>query len=366
MLASSVPFCAQRSLPFLGELTREPVPRSTNRTVIQLRRKPREVSILAELSRLMAAAAGEIIRHQESPRFLSWMQREAPVRFPKFFDQAGDGRARRAMATSLGLALWNATPLPDNGYQPAPLPTPEAQDPCPCESAEPYASCCGQFAAFPGFEAEQMWLYVVEELSDEQLWQVGRAGVLPPDELEGAARRLIKGGSPRRALRLLAPLFSDPEGLTAEHEPLLGPLLQAFGAIESGMPGVALERLSATLKAPLSGALEMRRAAYLADAGQWEQAWSCLGRAQCEDSQRAPLPAVEVFLLLREGHTARAALRARFWLAQRRRSEPAGGSAIGVFLQQVAADPQATRAAYVHAGEPQPCQDFLAAMLRLD
>ncbi len=342
------------------------MPRSTNRKVVQLRPKPREVSILAELSRLMAAAAGEIIQHQDSPRFLAWMQREAPVRFAKFFEQAGHGRARRAMATSLGFALWNATPLPKNGYRPDPLPAPKAQDSCPCESAQAYGSCCGQFAAFPGFDAEQMWLYVVEELSDEQLWQVGRAGVLPPEELEGAAQRLIEGGSPRRALRLLAPLFSDPKGLRADHEPLLGPLLQAFGEIESGMSGVALERLSSTLEPPLSGALQTRRAAFLADAEEWEEAWSCLERAQREDPRRPILPAVEVFMLLTEGHAARAALRARFWLAQRRRSEPTAGSAIGVFLQQVSADPQATRAAYIHAGEPRPCQDFLAAMLRLD
>ncbi len=329
-------------------------------------RKPREVSILADLSRLMAAAAHEIIEHQESSRFFSWMQLEAPTRFPEFFDQAGDGQARRAMATSLGLALWNATPLPDHGYRPAPLAPAEGQDPCPCQSAEPYVACCGRFAAFPGLETEQMWLYVVEELSDEQLWQVGRAGVLPPVELEGASRRLLDGGSPRRALRLLAPLFSDPSKLTAEHEPLLGPLLQAFAAIESGMPGTALKRLSSTLRPPLSGALELRHATFLADAEQWEEAWSCFARAQREDPRRQALPAVEAFLLLTEGHPSRAALRARFWLAQRRRAEPTHGSAIGVFLQQVSADPQATRAAYVHTGAPRPCQDFLAAMLRLD
>ena len=330
-----------------------------------MRRKPREVAILANLSRLMAAAVGEILEHQKSARFLAWMQREAPVQFPELFDQAGDSAARRALATSLGLALWNATPLPNNDFQPAPLATPEPGQLCTCESGELYSGCCGRFASFPGLEVEQMWLYVVEELSDQQLWEVGRSGKLTPEALEGAAQRLIESGSARRCLKLLSPVFSDHDQLQPEHECLLEPFLVAFSAVESGMRATALERLSATLPPPLSGAVAMRRASYLADQGEWPTAWQCFEEAQREDPQRALLPAVEVMLLLTEGRTEQAALRARFWLARRRRNEPSSGSPIGVFLQQVASDPGSTRAAYVRSGEPQPCQEFLAVMLRL-
>ena len=35
---------------------------------------------------------------------------------------AGDADACRALATRHGMALWNAMPLPGNGFRPVPLP----------------------------------------------------------------------------------------------------------------------------------------------------------------------------------------------------------------------------------------------------
>jgi hypothetical protein len=313
----------------------------------------------------MAAAACEIVEHQESTLFLGWMQREAPLRFPELFAQARDGAARRAIATSLGLALWNATPLPRNGYQPEPLASPSPEQPCPCESDEPYCRCCGRFAAFPGLEVEQMWLYVVERLSDEELWEVGRSGVMELPELAGAAANLLDRGQPRRCLRLLAPLFSTPKQLGPQHEMLLDPMLEAFRMVEPGMRAMAMERLIATLPACLAAPLALRRAALLADAGDWHSAWACFADAQKLDPHQQLLPIAEVVLLLTEDRTAQAALRSRFWLARSRRNEELTDSPVGTFLQQVASDPEATRAAYVQSGEPESCQDFLAVMLRL-
>ncbi|MCH4565515.1 SEC-C domain-containing protein [Halomonas sp. EGI 63088] len=42
----------------------------------------------------------------------------------------------------LARAIWNATPLPSNGFQPRPLPVPGRNDPCPCGSGKKFKRCC--------------------------------------------------------------------------------------------------------------------------------------------------------------------------------------------------------------------------------
>ncbi|MDW7745657.1 SEC-C metal-binding domain-containing protein [Halomonas sp.] len=42
----------------------------------------------------------------------------------------------------LGLTVWNATPLPSQGFRSATLPLPRRNDPCPCGSGKKYKRCC--------------------------------------------------------------------------------------------------------------------------------------------------------------------------------------------------------------------------------
>ncbi|WP_163560926.1 SEC-C metal-binding domain-containing protein [Halomonas sp. NO4] len=42
----------------------------------------------------------------------------------------------------LGRSVWNATPLPSQGFKPAPLPEPKRNDPCPCGSGKKFKRCC--------------------------------------------------------------------------------------------------------------------------------------------------------------------------------------------------------------------------------
>lgn len=85
---------------------------------------------LEALLRLLKSALRELLRLQDPDAFLAWMESEAPGRFPEVFSGVDD-RVVRPLALELGRQIWDATPLPDNGFQPKPLPRPEGQDPAP-------------------------------------------------------------------------------------------------------------------------------------------------------------------------------------------------------------------------------------------
>lgn len=117
---------------------------------------------LDALLRLLKSAAGELLRLRDADAFLSWMQSEAPERFPEVF--AGlDDRVVRALTLELGRQIWNAMPWPDNDFQPRPLARPKPGEPCPCGSGRPYADCCASAPPVTGLSPE-----LIRRLMDEE------------------------------------------------------------------------------------------------------------------------------------------------------------------------------------------------------
>jgi hypothetical protein len=49
---------------------------------------------------------------------------------------------REAMATMLGMDVWNVTPIPENRFRPRKLNKPERNAPCPCGSGHKFKQCC--------------------------------------------------------------------------------------------------------------------------------------------------------------------------------------------------------------------------------
>ena len=119
---------------------------------------------LDALLRLLKSAAGELLRLRDADAFLSWMQSEAPGRFPEVF--AGlDDRVVRALTLELGRQIWNAMPWPDDDVQP--LAQPRPGEPCPCGSGRSYADCCASAPAVTGLGPELIRRLLDEELSGE-------------------------------------------------------------------------------------------------------------------------------------------------------------------------------------------------------
>jgi hypothetical protein len=182
---------------------------------------------LEVLLQLLKEAVGQILSLQDGDAFLSWMRSAAPKRFPQVF--AGiPKRVRSSLAAELGRQIWEATPLPRNGYRPLPLPRPHRSDPCPCGSGRPYEKCCASAPAMPGLNRELVWTFVAGQIPLEDAVELAGTGGIPRPYRGIVARRLLEAGQQARALALLEPMFDDPRLLDERDTDSLDALLVAY------------------------------------------------------------------------------------------------------------------------------------------
>jgi tetratricopeptide (TPR) repeat protein len=297
------------------------------------------------MAAFLSQCVEEILAGRDAPSLFDWIERAGPHLLGGPFLEAPHEQARRALSVALGTAIWNATPRPDNGYRPRPLPRPERNAPCPCGSERKYKKCCANAPALPPIGADAMWSLVVDRLPAREMVRLGREGRLPIPALERAAERLRDSGKRREAARLLEPLFDAPERLDERHEGILDLLLDLHD--ETGRPDrkiEMMERLERRLRPPLRAALLQRLASIAAGNGQSAVAWDYFERARRDDPDHPSLAGLEVMLLGQDGKPERAAERARFWLARLRRQDVTGLERPIEFLEQVVADPVAALA----------------------
>lgn len=274
-------------------------------------------------SRFLRDAVAEALRTEDGPAFLEWMRWMAPGRVPEIFQDLPDDKARHGLATELGRSLWNAIPLPGNGYRPRPIPRPERNDPCPCGSGLKYKKCCAEWAdGVPDLEPEAVWVITVEQLSQEQVEELGQSGRVPRNVVGQLATEFLDSEDPERALALVRPMFDRPEKLDERDAAALNTLLEAYQALELDEEHWEVaERLARELKPPLRAILWEHLARTYAVAGEMEEAWTSLDRAREDDPESPALGPLEVSLLLAEGRTAEAGERARHWRARLREGE---------------------------------------------
>ena len=115
-----------------------------------------------DIDSLLRDAVVEALSHENPQRFLAWLQRSISTYFSFQTPLVADEAALRSMTTTLGRSIWNAIPLPGNCFHPTPLPEPERNDPCPCESGRAYSYCCGSVQRNFEIESVALWPLVFE------------------------------------------------------------------------------------------------------------------------------------------------------------------------------------------------------------
>lgn len=270
---------------------------------------------------LVRDATAEILSHQDAQRFFAWMVKHAAVYFEPALDESLDEHAQRAIATTLGRGIWNATPLPDNDYLPRVLPEPGRNDPCPCGSGRKYKRCCAAVEDLPKPEPDEVWLIAVEHFSEAQLAQAIARNRVPPAALAERAMRHLDDDEPKRARALLEPLFAGPaDKLDDRYEPALDALCDIYLELGHDRKKIALlERVGREGRGELKSAALQRLATAQLDAGEHDHAWAAFQEAQRHDPNHPALGLLEVTLLIAQGRREEASARARFWAARLRR-----------------------------------------------
>lgn len=160
---------------------------------------------------LASDAVEQILESEDPETFLRWMRDVAPSRHPWIFTGLPDVEQWPAYATTLGLGLWNAMPLPRCGFRPEPLGEPDLDEGCRCRSGQSYGACCARRPPPPDLASDVLWEEMVIRLEDDELLSASMSGQMPAHLLVGLVDERLQAGDPYEAYALLEPIFQPPE-----------------------------------------------------------------------------------------------------------------------------------------------------------
>ena len=264
---------------------------------------------------------------------------------------------RRRLVFWLARLLWNAFPLPSQGFRPHPLPRPRPNEPCPCGSGVKHKRCCRPFLA----EAETVtrtmtdaiWLALAPALPAGRLTEALRRRRLDPEMAAAAAQRLWTVHERPRKAAALAETVVEAVGLDDPRVELALDLLwDLYGDLGWSAKKERLLQQAMAAGAPrVRAAAHQRMATIAADQGRFEAAWEHHEQARRLAPDHPALGLLEVTLLVSQKRLDDAADRARYWL---RRLERDGGLDEGMraFLETVARDPGGMRLAVLAEDDP--------------
>jgi tetratricopeptide (TPR) repeat protein len=282
-----------------------------------------------------------ILEDEHPMRFLRWAQDELTPILNREQPDLGPGEDRR-LAFLLARAIWNATPLPGQGFHPQPLTAPDDAMPCPCGSRALYGLCCGAIQDAPEMPPDLLWELLLAELGEPLFKKALGSGQVPPHLLGLAAERWLMEDKPGRAIALLEALFDGPAAARLDErcEQALNILCDAYDRRDHWKKKRAfLDRMRAHPCRGLRAAAWQRLCTIHIDEGAFAEAQLAFSQTQREAPDNPGTALLEIALLATQHEDNLARDRALFWRHKLRRSgeEDAG---IFDFLEQAGRDPQ--------------------------
>ncbi len=305
-----------------------------------------------DLESLIEDAVKIALKEQDAGLFLAWMRARiydystlGDFGHDDLFNErvADHNDLLRSLGMVLGRHMWNAIPLPANGYQPAPLPAPAKNDPCICGSGRKYGNCCAQLPPMPVLARSDLWPLVLDLLTPQQRREALAAGQVPADMLSMKANELMQDGHPGKGRRLLEPLFEpDLTGTGEAYDFALNILCNIYDELGfRRKKEKLLRRITADApRSSLRSGAWQRLSAMRMDHGDNEASWEAFQQAQRDDPGTSALGVLEIQLLLSENRAGEARERARMWLRKIRRTDLEDDT-LTEFFEAVASDPHA-------------------------
>lgn len=241
-------------------------------------------------------------------------------------DQIGIPQAVRsaellqAMANTICMEVWNATPIPENRFRPNKLAKPERNAPCPCGSGRKFKQCCAQLPPLDLGIGEELMLAEVLALLPAKALAEAPLLELHPEALALVAHRWLEDGQPKKAVSLLERYFTHLDQLDGRAEVAADTLLNAY--LDTRAPKKKQAFVDALKAAPdkdLRSCGWQRQATICSDRGDGKGAWAAFQEAQRHAPNAPALSHLEVLLLLSEGRNSEAKARADFWIARLQR-----------------------------------------------
>ena len=297
-----------------------------------------------DLERLLPAAVARILQDEDPAEFRAWLAENlAAYAGPEL--QTAPAAMFRSMAMPVSYMIWNATPLPGNNFRPRPLPLPNRNDRCPCESGLKYKKCCNNAPPFPVLDPLMLWPLVLQNLPHSQIQQAAAAGHLPLEARTLAATDMLEHGRARQAVALLRPHFEQlPKKPRNQDDMMLQVLCDAYDECGQRDKKLALlERITREgASSPLRAGAWQRLAVIRLDRNDLDGARKALEQAILDNPDEPFSAFIELQLLAKQEHWDQIRARADFWLRKLRRPlyDPEAVAPIIDLLEKAADNPE--------------------------
>lgn len=296
-----------------------------------------------DLAHLLDDAIGEALEHEDPDRFMAWFR----AHIADYETEASDGKLldERFVAV-LGRSIWNALPLPGNGFRPSPLPEPGRNDPCFCGSGEKYKRCCADSPTLP-LDPEHILPTVLDHTPTEALTRHVRAGRVPVNALVQVATQRYERGELWNTVDLLEPLFAGEIRRADEHH---GQALELLCDVYADLGHEAkknalLEQVVASAgRSPLRSDAWQRIAVARLDDDDIDGAWEAFHHAQQDHPDSPGVGLLEIQLLMSRGRAQEARERAGFWEKRLRKQGLDDNNRLVRFFTDMTDDPHAVMA----------------------
>ena len=120
---------------------------------------------------LLEAAVKTALKTQIPPRFSTGLAPTRRIWRQELFGADSDAAAVRQVAVSMGRALWNALPQPQQ-LSPAPAKNPQRNDACPLRLGAQIQQCCAHSAEYSGLSAGLLLAQVFMQCQPESAGRI--------------------------------------------------------------------------------------------------------------------------------------------------------------------------------------------------
>jgi tetratricopeptide (TPR) repeat protein len=275
-----------------------------------------------DLERLLPEAVAQALSDENPETLLSWLRHKLPQFSNSTFLQEMPQKMFDALTAQLQHVIWNALPLPGNGFSPRPIPLPGRNDPCLCGSGHKYKRCCASAPKFPPLDPLVFWPMVLQQLPKKKLKQALAQGQIPMEGAIAGAINMFDHKHYAKAPELLEPLFTGTlKKPRPEMDLALQTLCDCYDQLGQEREKMALlERITSEAPAsPLRAGAWQRLTTMHLDQNDSAAARQAFERAMHDDPDDPSLAFLEMHLLGMEEKWCLAKERARFWLKRLQR-----------------------------------------------
>lgn len=272
-----------------------------------------------EFAFLLHAATGWILQSANRDEFLDRMGETGPIIAPEMARLLHSEAEPAQFFRTLGVHVYDNTPLPDEGFAVKPVPKPSRNQPCPCGSGLKYKHCCIHMSDLPLLDNYNMLRHVLDYLPQKKLAILvdSRADT---HAIADTAAQWIDEGEDRRALALLEPWFKNSPKLGRRHIPLFVELVSIYQLLNKPLKCKRLvHQVSKADNESLRALALQHLATEYMNKGDLDAANASFMEAQRLDPDSYSLAILELSLLCLEGNDENAKSRARFMVARFRK-----------------------------------------------